>query len=138
MAIQVPSNVIFIFHVLSACGLIIGGSACAYALSRTSLSFKIPGGPPDKAPPFAYFLDSLVLLVLCICEFIFALVEIAMCVPQVTQVNVLKLGYVRPILYIACGILTLGVVGDLGIAAGSIILICAAFWLILAIAATLG
>jgi hypothetical protein len=79
-----------------------------------------------------------VLWVLCVAEFVSGVNEIAMSLPRITSVNRRQVGYLRPIVYLALGFLTLGASARLGIVTGSIMLIWAMFWLLLAVPARLG
>jgi hypothetical protein len=137
MPLQISYSLLIAFHLFTAAGLIIGGSASAYHLARLEGSWRIQGGDPSKPWTNANFLANIVVLFLAIFEFAFALVEILLCIPSLTRVQTLRNGFLRPLVYLPLGVLTLGVAASLGIAAAALILAAAALWLVLALMAAL-
>jgi hypothetical protein len=60
-------------------------------------------------------------------------VEILLCLQKVERVETLRNGFLRPVIYIIIGIISLGVAATLGIVAGALLFLAAAFWLIMPI-----
>jgi hypothetical protein len=134
-ALVISSQLLICFHLFTAAALIIGGTAAAFHLSKSQGSWTIHGGAPSTAGTNSGFLTNIVLVLLAIAEFAFAIVEILLCFPSCTRIHTIRIGFMRPIIYVALGILSLGAAASLGIAAGSLIFAAAAIWLFLAILA---
>lgn len=119
-------------HIYSFAALVIGGSTCAYYLSIAKGGWTIHTGYKPSDNPNHGFFTNFASLGFCIILFLYAIVEI-MSFFQVEKAKVFDVGYVKPIIYLVSGICLLGLCGDLGIAAGALMLAAGVFWLALLI-----
>lgn len=132
MGRPVSSTLLKALHVYSFAALVIGGSTCAYYLSISLGSWAIHTGcKPDRSCNTGFF-TNFSSLGFCIILFLYAIVE-AMSFFQVERVKAFDVGYVKPIIYLISGICLLGLCGDLGIAAGSLMLVAGVLWVALLI-----
>ena len=123
MGIQIPGIAILIVRVLTACCLIIAFAADVYYLVEAEGSWKIRGGiEPKWVSANIGFYVNISILVWCIFCILFAVLEIGLCT-GIAIFGKFNFLYLKGASYILLGIAHLGVCGDLGIAAGSLLMI---------------
>lgn len=128
--ITISEPIMKIIHGFSFCALVIAGSAYAYYLSKHNASWTVKSGCKPEYDCNAGFFNNFAAVGFCIISFLYAIFEILMLI-QIQQAKKFDVGLVKPVIYCINGICALGVCGDLGIAAGSLVLIAGAFWLVL-------
>ena len=138
--VAIPNVVNIILIVCCAISAFIAGVAHAYMcdyFQETSHGIKSGWGPGNgrgkatwiNAPAYAF----LFALVMAIVLFLLAVMEIVLLFVNLEFLSVLKKGFLLPILYICFGVMTLGAAADLGIGAGSLLIIFGAIRLLVSI-----
>ena len=136
MGIQIPSIAILIVRILTACALVIAAVADIYFLSQSEYGWEIKAGfEPKYVGANIMFYVNISVLIWCIFCLLFAVLEIGLCT-GIAFFGKFNFLYLKGISYILLGIAHLGVCGDLGIAAGSLLLIFGVVSLLLDIFAT--
>ena len=132
--VAIPNVVNIIIIVCCAISAFIGGVAHAFmcdALDRGGIDSG--SSPEDWATRNGTMYSFLFALVMAVVLFLLAVMEIVLLFINLEFLAFLKKGFLLPILYICFGVMTLAAAADLGIAAGSLLIIFGAIRLLLSI-----
>ena len=132
--VAIPNVVNIILIVCCAISAFIGGVAHAFMCDALDRGGIHSGYNPDKhttvnGTTYAF----LFALVMAIVLFLLAVMEIVLLFVNLDFLSFLKKGFLLPILYICFGVMTLAAAADLGIAAGSLLIIFGAIRLLVSI-----
>ena len=132
--VAIPNVVNIILIVCCAISAFIGGVAHAFMCDALDGRGLHSGYNPDKHTGINGATYSfLFALVMAIVLFLLAVMEIVLLFINVEFLSFLKKGFLLPILYICFGVMTLAAAADLGIAAGSLLIIFGAIRLLVSI-----
>ena len=129
---MIDSKIRIILHIFTGAVLIVSAACGALFLSKTTFSWKVGFGYSiyDESQNTGYFINVSVLLWVCV-SILFAIFELLMICKVKPIVSALYHGYIRPILFIAMGIVHFGISNNFGIIVGILAIVVGIVWAIL-------